>query len=168
MGSDRHCSKWKVIRRPKGLVIAGLVVALLGGVAWHFASDPDMPIQVFGTLAPEDVNQLKRLARHEAWHRAFPDFSWSTIQQLPKKLRPIRAHVFVMLVSDNGDVSVTATVERGANIGKGPTYSYHFARSSNSWRCTGFAEVGVVHIETKPFEVAPNPYSSFSFEPGKH
>ena len=162
-----NIAKNGAIRTRKGLVIVGFVVVLLSGVAWHFASGAEMPIQVLGTLPPEDVSKLKKLARDEAWHRVFPDFSWSTIQQLPKKLRAIRAHVFVMLVSDNGDVSVTATVERGANIGKGPTYSYHFARSSNSWRCTGFSEVGVVHIETKRFEVAPNPYSTLPFESGK-
>jgi hypothetical protein len=168
MSDEQHRKKWKVIRTPKGLVIAGLVTALLCGVAWHFASGPEMPVQVLGTLATEDVSQLKRLARHEAWHRAFPNFSWNTIQQLPKKLGPIRAHVFVMLVGDNGDVSVTATAESGADMGKGPTYTYHFVRSSNSWHCTGFAEVSEVRIETKTFEVAPNPYSTFPFESGKH
>jgi hypothetical protein len=129
-------------------VIAGLVVALSSVVMWQMLKGPQ--IRVDGNLSREDVDEVKRVVRREAWRRAFPDFSWSTIKEVPGKLKPIEARIYYMSVLDNGQVFVNTTTERGANIEKNPTYFYTFAKKSNGWRCVSSGIAGPIRVDIKP------------------
>ncbi len=109
------CARFIRVRRWQ---MAGLFVLLLGGAAlWWLPGarmkivGADSRVQVVGTLSPQDVAEIKRIARREIWRGILPKFDWWSVRQLPASIRAQASERAWITVQADGAVSVVTNNE---------------------------------------------------------
>ena len=136
-------------RRQTGSATIKVVLALLlllGGVTLWWLPEVrtkilglDSCIKVVGTLAPQDLAEIRRLALREKWRGILPQFSWPFIRLLPTTIRS-RASMRINKIEKNADgtVSVCFYVKERDLLGGGWTdwldKTYKIKKGQNGWQ----------------------------------
>jgi hypothetical protein len=89
----------------------GRVMRMVAAVALISLASALIPAHVdfVQGLSRQDVVQIKKLVRKEIWATAFPDWSWRSFRQLPRRFW-IASHTRIRRPTSNPDGTVTVEI----------------------------------------------------------
>ena len=125
------------MRKKKVSVIVALMLFGAGLAVFLLTQDSGSPVVVHGNFSAKDVAQIKSAVKRELWREALPNFSWATINALPRSVRRV-TKVRIVFISGfnlwNGTpVANVQIVEAHEPDRFQPRYDYDFTNGPKGW-----------------------------------
>jgi hypothetical protein len=119
------------VKKYIGIILA-LVLLLSCGIVGKRIFAPLAPVEVVGTLSPDDVTEIERIVRYRIATTRLKR-SWRKAWNIPAAISYYRVHPIVRIEvqSSNTTRVLFRETERRSDVG------YDLSKSTNGWKITG-------------------------------
>jgi len=114
--------------------------------------------QVIGKIAPDDLDDIERIVRHELRFWILPKLEWDNVYHLDYVVRSVREYEAQRILwaeaKPDGSVEVFAGVSKSVILSEGHVFDL---RKQPKWEVTGYAYWASSNVAPHDIHVPPSP-----------